>query len=113
MKYVLKTLNTIIKTNKSIMKKQNNLEFHLNRSVSLALDVMFNTMHLIAFLYKFLNPLTTSNNLKCKVAKMLSVIYLQKCNIELDKCPSQIMLSQKSENIDLGCTQKQLFHRTI
>ena len=36
MKSVLKTLNTIIKTNKSIIKKQNDIECHLNRSVSMA-----------------------------------------------------------------------------
>ena len=35
MKNVLKTLNTIIKTNKSIIKKQNDIECHLNRSVSM------------------------------------------------------------------------------
>ena len=35
MKSVLKKLNTIIKTNKSIIKKQNDIECHLNRSVSM------------------------------------------------------------------------------
>lgn len=46
MKNVLKTLNTIIKTNKSIIKKQNDIECHLNRSVSMAKLSKNDTEHL-------------------------------------------------------------------